>query len=150
MIVNNTEIIDEPRFPYRGLLLDTARHFITVDTLQAILDGMSYNKMNVLHWHIIDDHSFPYNSTKFPELSAKGAYSSAHVYNHEDIKIIVDYARLRGIRIIPEFGVPSHTRSIGYSHPELLTPCGRPYTGKLGPLDVTKEEVFAFLQDFYA
>lgn len=66
--VNVTDIIDYPRFKHRGLLIDTARHFIPCPTLFKVLQAMAYNKMNVFHWHIVDDESFPYESIKFPEM----------------------------------------------------------------------------------
>lgn len=66
--INLTSIIDFPRFGHRGILIDTARHYIPVDQLLINLDAMAYNKMNVFHWHIVDDESFPYVSQKYPEL----------------------------------------------------------------------------------
>lgn len=67
-MANNTDILDYPRFPHRGLLLDTGRHFLPLDTIYTILSAMEANKMNVFHWHIIDDQSFPYQSSTFPSL----------------------------------------------------------------------------------
>jgi N-acetyl-beta-hexosaminidase len=69
--VNFTDISDAPRFPHRGFMIDTARHYVDPPVIKTVLDGMSYNKLNVLHWHIVDDQSFPFVSTTFPELSAK-------------------------------------------------------------------------------
>jgi hexosaminidase len=62
---------------------------------------MSYSKFNIMHWHIVDSVSFPYQSTMFPEMSRKGAYSPDHVYTADDIKEVVAYAKNRGIRVIP-------------------------------------------------
>ncbi|XP_055295128.1 beta-hexosaminidase subunit beta-like [Sitodiplosis mosellana] len=148
--VNGTEIYDKPRYSYRGLLVDTSRHFINVFTLKQILDGMAYNKLNVFHWHIVDDHSFPYESVTFPELSAEGAYNMHMIYSQSEIKAIIEYARLRGIRTLAEFDTPGHTRSWGVSHPELLTACEGVYSGKLGPMDPTNEDTYIFMQKLLA
>ena len=62
-------VMDFPRFPYRGLMLDTSRHFLPVDIILETLDLMEMNKYNVLHWHMTDDPSFPYQSLVYPNLS---------------------------------------------------------------------------------
>ncbi|XP_055372164.1 beta-hexosaminidase subunit beta-like [Condylostylus longicornis] len=146
--IRDVRIRDSPRYPHRGLLLDTSRHFMEMKTIYDVLDGMAYNKLNVFHWHIVDDHSFPYQSIKYPELSEKGAYLPDMVYSQNDVASVIEYARLRGIRVIAEFDVPGHTRSWGNSHPELLTECGEPYKGKLGPLDPISEESYKFMENF--
>lgn len=141
--INSTLIFDAPRFAHRGLLLDTSRHFVPMPIIRSILDGMSYTKLNVFHWHIVDDQSFPYVSIRYPELSKRGAYHpNLMVYTQHDVAEVIEYARLRGIRVLAEFDTPGHTRSWGVSHPEILTQCGHPYDGKLGPIDPTKEESY--------
>lgn len=107
---------------------------------------MAYTKFNVFHWHIVDDHAFPYESRIFPELSAQGAYHPTLTYTQQQVAEVIEYARLRGIRTIAEFDTPGHTRSWGVSHPEILTACGEPYVGRLGPIDPTKNVTYEFMQ----
>lgn len=149
VLINKTSIIDSPRFSHRGLLVDTARHFIQPSVLQKILNGMSYNKLNVFHWHIMDDQSFPYVSKTFPELSRKGAYHQSLIYSQSDVKRIIEFARLRGIRVMIEFDSPGHTRSIGEAFPNILTTCMGQYAGYLGPVDPTKNSTYEFMEQMF-
>lgn len=147
LVVNGTEIHDGPRFSHRGLLIDSSRHFLSLFSIYSIIDGMAYNKLNVLHWHIVDDQSFPYQSSVFPELSDEGAYDSKlMIYSSGDVANVIEYARMRGIRVMAEFDTPGHTRSYGVSHPEILTECSGNYSGKLGPIDPTKAATYDFME----
>jgi len=118
--INHTHINDKPAYSYRGLMLDTSRHYLTLSTIIAHLDLMSFNKLNTLHLHIVDDQSWPLEMISHPELHTEGAYSPKHIYTQKQIKYIIDYARLLGIRILPELDSPGHT----YQIPKrLLTQC---------------------------
>lgn len=151
--VKETVVYDKPRFPHRGLLIDTSRHFLPISAIIDTLDAMAYNKMNVLHWHIVDDQSFPFVSRSFPNLSMMGAYDPVtHVYRPEQVRLVIKEAASRGIRVMAEFDTPGHTRSWGQAHPEILTKCyddlGDP-TGNLGPIDPTRNKTYIFLANFF-
>ncbi|RZC34074.1 beta-hexosaminidase subunit alpha-like [Asbolus verrucosus] len=144
--VETTQIHDYPRFAHRGLLLDTSRHYHTKESILQLLDAMSYNKMNVFHWHITDDYSFPYVSINFPELSQKGAFHpTLMVYDQKFVKEVQEYARKRGIRVLVEFDTPGHTLSWGLAKPDLLTKCVNVPRLELGPIDPTKNSSYEFV-----
>jgi len=151
-LVNETMIVDSPRFQFRGVLIDTARHFVEVPVILQHLDAMAYNKMNVLHWHIVDDQSFPYESITYPELSLKGSWTGTpdHIYSQEQIQSIIQYAQYRGIRVIPEFDTPGHSLSWGNAYPQLLTAC---YDGQqqygYGPINPLPQFTWDFLTGLY-
>lgn len=104
-------IVDKPRFKHRGLMVDTSRHFIPVQQLQQLIDSMEYAKLNTLHWHIVDDQSFPLMLPSRPELSRHGAYSIEERYSPQDVAALVSYGELRGVRLVVEIDHPGHTSS---------------------------------------
>jgi hexosaminidase len=145
------KIDDRPRFPWRGLLIDVARHYQPLEVLKRNLDAMAAVKLNVLHWHLTEDQGFRIESKKFPRLHQMG--SDGQFYTQEEAREIIAYARERGIRVIPEFDMPGHATSWLVGHPELGSAPG-PYTierraGIFEPaLDPTREEVYKFLDAF--
>ncbi|BCR98607.1 beta-N-acetylhexosaminidase [Aspergillus luchuensis] len=110
IIEKPVKIQDAPLYPYRGIMLDTGRNFISVNKIYEQLDGMSLSKLNVLHWHMEDTQSWPVQIDAYPEM-IHDAYSSREVYSHADMRNIVAYARARGVRVIPEIDMPSHSAS---------------------------------------
>ncbi|KAG0322105.1 hypothetical protein BGZ99_003526 [Dissophora globulifera] len=137
-------IQDEPRYSHRGILLDTSRNYFPVKDIIRTLEAMSVVKMNVFHWHVLDQQSYPLVSKTFPELSAKGAERPDLVYTHEDVAAIIQYGEERGIRVLPEFDAPGHTASWGRAFPN-ITVCvdkqphaqyaAEPPAGQLDPLE---------------
>jgi hexosaminidase len=110
-------IDDQPRFPWRGLMIDVGRHFIPVDVIEQNLDAMEAVKLNVFHWHLSDDQGFRVESKLFPLLQEKG--SGGLYYTQQQIAGVVEYARERGIRVVPEFDMPCHTNSWLVGYPKL-------------------------------
>ena len=149
--VPGVRIEDRPRFPWRGLLIDSARHFMPLPVLKRNLDGMAAVKLNVLHWHLTEDQGFRVESRRYPRLHEMG--SDGEYYTQDQLREIVAYAAARGIRVVPEFDMPGHVTSWLVGHPELATLPG-PYViedkwGILDPaFDPTKEEVYALLDGF--
>jgi hexosaminidase len=146
-------IQDEPRFPWRGLMLDCSRHFEPVDEVERTLDGMAAVKLNVFHWHLTDDQGFRIESRIFPKLTGMG--SDGLYYTQEQAKEIVAYARERGIRVVPEFDMPGHATSWMVGYPELASAPGpfaiERHFGIFDPvMDPTRERTYAFLDKFIA
>jgi hexosaminidase len=142
---------DKPRFPWRGLMIDVSRHFITLDALRRNLDAMAAVKLNVLHLHLSDDQGFRVESKKFPKLQELG--SDGHYYTQDELRSLIDYAADRGIRIVPEFDMPGHATSWFVGYPEISSGPG-PYSierrfGIFNPaMDPTREQTFKFLDKF--
>ncbi|XP_057662875.1 probable beta-hexosaminidase fdl isoform X1 [Diorhabda carinulata] len=107
-IYHGVEIKDKPAFPHRGLMVDTSRNFFPINKLLKVIDGMAANKLNVFHLHLTDSVSFPIVLPSNPWLAKYGAYSQKKTYTPDDIKGLIEYARIRGIRVILEIDSPSH------------------------------------------
>ncbi|KRB58174.1 beta-N-acetylhexosaminidase [Flavobacterium sp. Root186] len=112
-----SQISDFPRFTWRGLMIDAARHFQPVDVIKRNIDALAAMKMNVFHWHLVDDQGWRIETKKHPkliELASDGLY-----YTQEEIRNIVKYADERGILIVPEIDVPGHGSAILTAYPEI-------------------------------
>jgi len=146
-------IQDQPRFAWRGMMIDVSRHFIPLDVLKRNLDGMEAVKMNVFHWHLSENQGFRVESKKFPKLHELG--SDNLFYTQEEVRDLIAYARDRGIRVVPEFDMPGHSTAWFVGYPELASGSG-PYSierkwGIFDPaMDPTSEKTYKFLDELIA
>lgn len=113
-------IKDKPKFPHRGVNLDTSRQWYPMEAIYRLIDGMTWTKLNRLHWHITDSQSWPLEVPSLPDLAIKGAYWKGLTYSTDDVQEIYKYAEDRGIQVIMEIDMPGHTSSIGLAYPELI------------------------------
>ncbi|KAG1686318.1 Beta-hexosaminidase subunit alpha [Nymphon striatum] len=150
--VKGVNITDFPRFQHRGFMVDTSRHFLSVKVILQNIQLMEHNKLNVFHWHIVDDQSFPFYSETFPQLSKMGAYNPKNlIYSPSDVAEVIEFSRIRGIRVIPEFDTPGHTESWGKSIKNLLTPC-YDKSGKVSSyyaINPILNSTYTFLRSFF-
>src|ERR1700688_1417647 len=144
-------IQDKPRFPWRGLMIDSGRHFMPVEVIERNLDGMAAVKMNVFHWHLSENQGFRVESKRFPKLQEMG--SDGLFYTQEQVRGGIAYAHDGGIRVIPEFDMPGHSTAWFVGYPDLASARG-PYTierkwGVFDPaMDPTRESTYKFLDEF--
>ena len=161
------KIADAPRFAYRGMHLDVARHFFSVDDVKRYIDVMAIHKLNTLHWHLTDDQGWRIEIKRYPELTAVGSIRKATVvrkewgtydgtpyggfYTQDEIRDVVKYAADRGVTVIPEIDLPGHMLAALTAYPELGC-TGGPYEvwGRWGVADDVlcpgREKTFEFLE----
>jgi hexosaminidase len=158
--IPTVSIQDAPRFRWRGLMIDSSRHFQPIDVIRRTIDGMAAVKMNVFHWHLSDDQGFRVESKVFPKLTELG--SDGDYYTQDQVREIIAYARDRGIRVVPEFDIPGHALSWLVGYPDLASGVGTdgkganqgPYAisreyGIFDPvLDPTRDSTYKFLDKF--
>jgi hexosaminidase len=146
-------IDDKPTFKWRGLLIDSVRHFIPITAIKRQLDGMAGAKLNVFHWHLNDDQGWRIESKRYPKLHQMA--SDNLYYTQAEIRDVVDYASLLGIRVVPELDVPGHASSIAVAYPELMAE-KKDYVmerqwGVFEPvLDVSDPKVYQFIDALVA
>ena len=142
------QVRDQPRFRWRGLMIDVSRHFEPVDVIERNLDAMAAVKLNVFHWHLSDNQGFRVESRRFPKLQEEG--SDGLFYTQEQVREVVRFARDRGIRVVPEFDMPAHSTAWFVGYPQFASAPG-PYTverefGVFDPaFDPTREDTYKFL-----
>ena len=142
------EILDAPRYPHRGQSLDCVRHFFPVEEVKKILEQMALVKMNVLHLHLTDDQGWRIESLRFPQLHNV----NADYFTQAELREIVEFARVRGIDIIPEIDLPGHTTAILAACPELGCTGKQPELATSGGIYTTilcagNEAVYTFLAE---
>lgn len=144
------DVRDAPRFRWRGVMIDPARHFVSVETLKRQIDAMELVKLNVLHLHLSDNEGLRVESLVYPKLTAG---PDARYYTQAEIRELIAYARDRGVRIVPEFDVPGHSAAILNAYPELLVPTdspGRQVSPLTAAIDPTSESSFTFIDKLFA
>ncbi|MNJ83575.1 Beta-hexosaminidase [compost metagenome] len=163
-------ISDEPAFSYRGVHLDCSRHFFTIAEVEGFIDQIARLKFNRFHWHLTDDQGWRIEIKKYPKLTSVGAWRDSTLIGHfskqpieyehkryggfytqEEAKHLVEYARIRGIEIIPEIEMPGHARAALAAYPELsCTEKQLPVVGTWGVFDdvfCSQDKTRAFLKD---
>jgi len=152
-------IMDHPRFEWRGLVIDSCRHFAGKDFIFRTIDLLAYHKLNRFHWHLTDDQGWRIGIEKYPKPTEIGAYRTdddgrryGGFYSKEDIREVVAYAGVRGITVVPEIEMPGHSVAAIASYPDLSC-TGRtiPVASQWGIFDdvlcVGNDEVFEFVGD---
>lgn len=143
-------ITDYPDFPYRGVMIDTARHFLSVESIVQLIYSMMYNKLNVLHWHIADDESFPLQLKTYPDMANYSKYGPKLFYSYEDVDYIVQVGLFAGVRVIPEIPTPNFAFSWSYQQniSDIVLKCREPTYGQLDPtMNLTYQVVGNIFQE---
>jgi len=156
---------DTPRFHWRGLMLDSARHFQSTDYVRKLIDWMAVNKLNTLHWHLVDDQGWRIEIKKYPRLTQVSGWRSPATapgapplpkvggfYTQDEIRAVIAYAAKRNVTIVPEIEMPGHALAAIQAYPWLGTgtpiPPGTESDWGVFPwLYNVDDRTFAFLQD---
>jgi len=125
-------------------MIDTARHYEPLSVIRQVIDACTFAKVNTIHWHLVDDQSFPFDSPSHPELAAKGAFSKYERYTDADVASIVEYARKRGVRVMVEVDTPGHASSWCAGAPEIC-----PSSSCLSPLNPATNATFDLMADLF-
>ncbi|XP_055687641.1 chitooligosaccharidolytic beta-N-acetylglucosaminidase-like isoform X2 [Lutzomyia longipalpis] len=153
-IPSSVNIEDAPVFKHRGISLDTSRNYFSVDAIKKTIDALAMVKLNTFHWHITDSHSFPVIIKSHPDLADYGAYTPEQIYTADDVRDVVRYARIRGVRVIPEFDAPAHVgegwqkkgMTVCFNAQPWSRYCVEPPCGQFDP---SKDALYGVLEDIY-
>ena len=129
-------------------MIDTSHHYLPMRLILETIDGLMYNKMNVLHWHMVDEDYFPIVLKSHPEMAKYGGINEVEIYTIDDIKEVVRYAMVRGVRVIPEIDTPYHAASWGRAQVNSDIACTSDTTFR-GSLDVTMDRTFQVIKDIF-
>lgn len=145
------EIIDYPRFAWRGMHLDVARHFFDVDYVKRYIDLLALHKMNTFHWHLSDDDAWRLEIKRYPALTAEGSsrsrtidYGQPTFYTQDEIRDVVRYAAARYVHIVPEIDMPGHQKAGVTVYPEWGA---RDDAGRLGNVLNIRDETVAAMKN---
>eukprot|EP00056_Hartaetosiga_gracilis_P011549 m.175691 g.175691 ORF g.175691 m.175691 type:complete len:608 (+) comp13519_c1_seq3:29-1852(+) len=138
------KIDDAPRFSHREVLIDSSRHFLPVQVVQDLISTFPYSKINTVHWHLVDEQSFPFMSPTYPKLAKYGAWTSGERYTVNDVADVIEYARQRGVRVYVEIDTPGHAGCWCNGHPEI---CPSPTCTM--PLNPATEDTFNLLSGLF-
>lgn len=173
--IPDVEIKDNPRFGWRGLMLDVSRHFFSKEEVKQLLDVMALQKLNTFHWHLVDDHGWRVEIKKYPKLTSVGGWrkdigfgldptsSTAYgpdgryggFYTQDDIREVVAYAQARHITIVPEIEMPGHAGAILAAFPQFSCEGKERTTDFAAGVHANvycagRDETFGFIQDVLA
>lgn len=165
------EIVDYPRFAYRGMHLDVSRHFFNVSFIKKYIDYLALHKLNNFHWHLTDDHGWRIEIKKYPKLTEIGAWRNGTIiglypgtgndglryggyYTQEEVKEVIRYAADRYINVIPEIEMPAHSMAVLAAYPEFGTEPSKKYEvaqtwgifNKFNNVFQPTEQTFKFLE----
>lgn len=152
LVLPQIEINDFPDAAYRGLMIDLARQWHSVETLKKLIDLSSFYKLNYIQFHLTDDQSFTFPSESYPKLQTENRH-----YTKDELTYLVDYAYNRGIIIIPEIDVPGHAEKFNESYPEIFAPTLKKDWGlnvlghqaKNNVINIGSEKVYAALESIF-
>eukprot|EP01039_Chlorochromonas_danica_P008954 gene8954-9878_t len=140
-------VTDKARYGHRGLLIDTARHYLPVSEIKRVISSMPMNKLNVLHWHVVDAESFPLDTPSEPTM-VKGAFSPSMIYSMDDVKDITQYAFERGVEVIVEIDIPGHAAGWTKGKVSVMADCFAKYYYNINDfaLNPTLDETYITIQ----
>lgn len=159
-IEGSVKIWDAPLYPHRGILIDSGRNFLSLKLILQQIDMLALSKLNVLHWHIEDSQSWPIQLQSYPQM-VKDAYSEREQYSAQDISYVVEYAKQRGVRVMPEIDMPGHSRAGWKQISEDLLACQDSWWSNdvwsehtaveppPGQLDVLNEDIYPIVANIY-